>query len=91
MGHVSGSSWDPMGSPGGPKEDQIFSYFDTFTGEMPDLGSGSVLRLMDRGGGSMVGDTPWLCPARKARKARKSHRKMMVEWDLMGWIPSAYD
>lgn len=34
--------------PGGPKEDQIFSYFDTFTGEMPDLGSGSVLRLMDR-------------------------------------------
>lgn len=35
--------------PGGPKEDLIFSYFDTFGGaQMPTLGSEAVLRLMDR-------------------------------------------
>ena len=76
-GHHHGSRFRLlMGSPGGPKEDQIFSYFDTFTGEMPELGSGSVLRLMDRGEGSMVGDTPWLCPGKP--------RKPIGKWWLNG-------
>lgn len=36
---------------GGPKEDVTFSYFDTFSGEMPPLGPAPVLQLLDRGRG----------------------------------------